>query len=193
MPARRNSCAPPPLSDEDRQLFRDAVAGVRPLPDHGRALLPPRPQHGRLFRPATPAGRASAYVHDRFSDHIPDQAQALESDEHAWAGPGIARQVIRRLRSGHWPVEAELDLHGLRSEEARGQLARFLHQARASGLRCICIIHGKGHGSLNGEAVLKLRVRHWLTQATEVLAWTPAPPRAGGGGAVLALLRAGEQ
>jgi DNA-nicking Smr family endonuclease len=94
------------------------------------------------------------------------------------------------LRGGHWVVQSELDLHGLRVDEAREALARFLAEVRRRGDRCVRIIHGKGLRSRNREPVLKSKVRGWLRQRDEVLAFVEARPIAGGSGAVVVLLKA---
>jgi DNA-nicking Smr family endonuclease len=52
------------------------------------------------------------------------------------------------------------------------------------------VVHGKGLSSPNREPVLKAKVRRWLTQRDEVLAYCEAPRHAGGAGAVLVLLKA---
>jgi DNA-nicking Smr family endonuclease len=44
-------------------------------------------------------------------------------------------------------------------------------------------------GSLNRQPVLKEKVMRWLTQRQEVIAFCQAPPHAGGGGALLVLLK----
>ena len=72
---------------------------------------------------------------------------------------------------------------------ARKLLLEFLHDATQSGLRYVCVIHCKGWHADGGEGILKIRVRHWLTQCAEVLAFCEAPQDAGGGGAVLVLLK----
>jgi DNA-nicking Smr family endonuclease len=51
------------------------------------------------------------------------------------------------------------------------------------------VVHGKGLGSPNREPVLKNKVRRWLAQRDEVLAYCEAPRHEGGGGAVLVLLK----
>jgi hypothetical protein len=73
--------------------------------------------------------------------------------------------------------------------EARDTLADFLLDARARGARCVRVIHGKGLTSPGKEPVLKGKVRRWLAHWDDVLAYSEAPRHAGGGGAVLVLLR----
>jgi DNA-nicking Smr family endonuclease len=97
--------------------------------------------------------------------------------------------TLRKLRRGQWPIQDSIDLHGLTSDQARGLLANFMTQALNSNYRCINVIHGKGWRAEGGEGILKLRVRHWLTQHPQVLAFCEAPAHAGGGGAVWVLLK----
>ena len=102
---------------------------------------------------------------------------------------GLSRMTLRKLRRGHWAIQDTLDLHGLHSDAARRLLQDFLHRAITRHCRCVLVIHGKGLNSAGGEAVLKIRTRHWLTQHPDVLAYCDAVPRDGGSGAVLVLLR----
>jgi DNA-nicking Smr family endonuclease len=70
--------------------------------------------------------------------------------------------VLARLRRGQWSIQAQIDLHGLRRDEAREQLGSFLHQALQRGQRCVRVVHGKGLGSPGREPVLKAKVQRWL-------------------------------
>jgi DNA-nicking Smr family endonuclease len=90
-------------------------------------------------------------------------------------------------------IQDELDLHGCNREEARALLAAFLAASLKHGLRCVRVIHGKGHGSPGREAVLRRLVRGWLAQKIEVLAYCQAKPQDGGEGAVIVLLRTQRQ
>src|SRR5690606_13130899 len=99
------------------------------------------------------------------------------------------QDVVRKLRRGHWSVLAQLDLHGLRVDEARTAVAEFLRECVRQERRCVRIIHGKGLGSANRQPILKEKVRRWLTQKEEVLAFAEAKPNDGGSGVVLALLK----
>jgi DNA-nicking Smr family endonuclease len=96
---------------------------------------------------------------------------------------------MRKLRSGHWGNQGELDLHGLTAAEAKLELIRFLQHCQKNSLRCVRIIHGKGLRSKNQEPVLKNKVAHWLMQRDEILAFCQARAADGGSGAMLVLLR----
>ena len=100
----------------------------------------------------------------------------------------MSQDVVTRLRRGHWAIQAQLDLHGLRREEARERLNRFVHDARRDGLRCVRVIHGKGNGSPGREPVLKGKVKTWLVQKKDVIAFTQARASDGGTGALMVLL-----
>ncbi|MEO5701421.1 MAG: Smr/MutS family protein [Casimicrobiaceae bacterium] len=114
--------------------------------------------------------------------------QELEAGQ-TFVRPGLGTDVLGKLRRGHWSLQAELDLHGHTADEARDVLADFLYEARQRGFRCVRVVHGKGLTSPNREPVLKGKVRQWLAHWDDVLAYSEAPPHAGGGGAVLILLR----
>jgi DNA-nicking Smr family endonuclease len=103
---------------------------------------------------------------------------------------GIGLDVVRKLRRGGWVIQAEVDLHGLRTEEAREHLAQFVRDAVARRMRCVRVVHGKGLGSPGREPVLKAKVRGWLVQKTVVLAFVQARAAEGGSGALIVLLKA---
>ena len=89
---------------------------------------------------------------------------------------------------GQWSIQAELDLHGLRRDEAREQLASFVRSSTRRGLRCLRVVHGKGHGSPGRQPVLKAKVQRWLAQCAEVVAFAQASGPQGGAGALIVLL-----
>ena len=103
---------------------------------------------------------------------------------------GVRIQTMRRLRRGLYPVENELDLHGLSQAAARQQLADFLAQSRDAGCRCVRIVHGKGYRSGARGPVLKAAVNLWLRRHLDVMAFVSARAIDGGSGAVYVLLRA---
>ena len=117
--------------------------------------------------------------------------QSIETgNEPSYLRSGLARDVLRKLRRGHWVVQDAVDLHGLDRQEARSSLAEFLAACLKRGLRCVRVVHGKGLRSPGREPVLKGKVQRWLTQRNEVLAFCEAPKNQGGGGALLVLLKA---
>lgn len=97
--------------------------------------------------------------------------------------------TLRKLRRHNGPIQARLDLHGLHTEAARKLLQQFLQEAMQREFRCVLVIHGKGMNSPGGEAILRKLSRHWLTQHPDVLGYCEAPPKEGGSGAVLVLLK----
>ena len=174
------------LSENDRSLFRQAVADAKPLPHHGKILRkkdapPPYPVQSRLDeQEALRQSHAAGWTAEDGLD---------TGDEANFLRPGLSRQVLRKLRSGTWVIQSQLDLHGLNRHQARDALAGFLASCVNRGVRCVRVIHGKGLGSNNREPVLKTKVKHWLTQRVEVLAYCQARPVDGGSGALVVLLK----
>jgi len=178
--------AKPPVSDDDPALFREAVKDVAPLRRRERV------EHAPERPPPIPAQRIQderQVLEDSLSDAPPAEMELESGEVLSFLREGMSPQVLRRLRAGFWAVQQEIDLHGLRTEEARPLLVEFLDHATKRGARCVRVIHGKGRGSRNREPVLKPRVASWLIQRKEVLAFCEARPEAGGSGAVMVLLR----
>jgi DNA-nicking Smr family endonuclease len=174
---------------EDVKLAH-VFADVVKLPPVNRA-----PRH--RVRPApiprqTLADEADVLAQAKFgrepAPHTWDAGQEFEHGQTFTRG-GIGTDVIAKLRRGHWSIQGELDLHGRNSTEAHDLLIDFLAASRQRGARCVRVIHGKGLTSPNREPVLKVKVRRWLAHWDDVLAYAEAPRHAGGGGAVLVLLR----
>ena len=169
----------------DADLFRQAMAGVTPLNEDDR-VVPETP------RPApVPQQRDSdeARVLAELLDGDLDPAELETGEEITFLRPGVQHQVLRRLRRGHFPVQAELDLHGHTRPEAREALRAFIDDSRTRDHRCVRVIHGKGLRSRHRGPVLKQLVDRWLRQLDEVLAFASARPVDGGTGAVYVLLR----
>lgn len=168
----------------------EAFADVQPLTPRNRVA------HKRAATMPTPAQRladeAEALTASKYGAK-PSPADwdiGQEPDaEQTFVRKGLGGDLLSRLRRGHWSVQGELDLHRLNRDEARDALADFVLEARGNGWRCVRVIHGKGLTSPNREPVLKNKVRRWLTQRDEVLAYCEAPRHAGGSGAVLVLLK----
>lgn len=172
--------------EHEAQVFQRAVADVTPLRPTGRRE--PETQHRLPLARQRELDEQQALAQS-LSDEI-DIERLLECDETlSFRRAGVGIDALGKLRRGHWVIQAQLDLHGMRTEEAREQVVHFVGQARRHGLRCVRIIHGKGLGSVNRQPVLKGKVLRWLTQQMDVIAFCQAPPFAGGSGALLVLLR----
>ncbi|WP_309624936.1 Smr/MutS family protein [Methylibium sp.] len=169
----------------ERELFATTVGPVTPLAPVARALLgrtPPEPVPLQRLRDE------AAVLREALSDDF-DVESLLDTDESlSWRRVGIGPDVVKKLRRGGWAIQAQLDLHGLRRDEARERLAGFLRDTARQGLRCVRIVHGKGNGSPGKQAVLKGKVHGWLVQKTEVLAFAQARAAEGGAGALVVLL-----
>jgi DNA-nicking Smr family endonuclease len=168
-------------SDKSRAEFKKAVADVTPLKRHDRVALkpaapPPVPHQRRRDEAAALAESLEGPL---------TVEEALETDEElSYLREGMARETLRKLRRGRWSVQDGIDLHGMTREQAAAIVAQFLDQCLARGLRCVRIVHGKGLG------ILKAKLRKWLPQREEVLAYCQAPANDGGSGALLVLLKA---
>lgn len=168
----------------EKQLFMDAMAGVRPLV-YDR-VTPTGPKPAPIPRQALADARS---VMTELLAEEYDPAALASGEEMVYARPGLQRRVLLRLRRGHYSLGAELDLHGMTVPVARLALQDFLLECRRRHLRCIRIIHGKGRRSSNQGPVLKFKVDRWLRQREDVLAFCSARPTDGGTGAVYVLLR----
>jgi DNA-nicking Smr family endonuclease len=174
------------VRQQEAEVFLRAVADVEPIAPTGR--LAPSPVAVQPIARQHLLDEQNALAQS-LSDEI-DIERLLETDDKlSFCRAGVGPESLRKLRRGHWVTQAQLDLHGLRTDDAREAVATFLFQCVRDGLRCVRVIHGKGLGSINRKPVLKEKVMRWLTQRQEVIAFCQAPPFAGGGGALLVLLK----
>jgi DNA-nicking Smr family endonuclease len=169
-------------------LFRHAVGPVKPLAPSGHHILrrPPPPP-----LPLQRERDEQAVMREALSDEF-DAETLLHTDEHlSFRRPGMGADVVRKLRAGTWSIQRQIDLHGLRRDDARDALGQFIREAHKDGIRCLRVVHGKGLGSPGKAPVLKGRVHSWLVQKSEVMAFVQARPVDGGAGALVVLLRPG--
>jgi DNA-nicking Smr family endonuclease len=171
---------------EEKEMFSIAVGHVSPLPHKDRTALakeqpPPIPVQQQLDE--------QRVLRETMSDDW-DTSSLLDTDEAlSFRRPGIGPDVVRKLRKGDWSVQAQVDLHSLRTDEAREALGGFIRESFKTGLRCVRVVHGKGLGSPGKVPVLKSKVQSWLIQKNQVLAFVQATPAHGGAGALLVLLQ----
>ncbi len=173
-----------PQSPEN--IFLQAVKNARPLnvdvPFTEKTY--PKPIAKQFIRDEKQA------LKDSLSDEFYPAHELESGEELLYLRTGQSPDVLSKLRRGFWVVQAQIDLHGLISDEAREYVAEFLGSCKKRNIRCVRIVHGKGLGSRNREPVLKHKLRNWLMQKDEVIAYAQAKPEDGGSGAVIVLLKA---
>ena len=169
-------------SDEDRELFRKAVEGVRPLPKRTMPPAEPAPPPRARFRRADEA----AVLEESLA--ADPEAESDTGEDLSFRRPSVSVPVFRRLKRGEYSVRDEIDLHGLTAVEARAALYEFLADAVLADMRCVRVIHGKGRRSGHRGPVLKRKLGRWLQLREDVLAYCSARPVDGGTGAVYVLL-----
>ena len=173
-------------AEAERTLFERAAGPVRRLPDHGR-VLPERDPPAPI--PVQKQLDEQRVLQEALSDEF-DASTLLDVDDAmSYRRPGVGTDVTRKLRKGEWSIQREIDLHGLRRDDAREALAAFIRESHRHGIRCVRVVHGKGLGSPGKTPVLKGKVQGWLVQKNEVMAFVQARAAEGGAGALVVLLR----
>jgi len=177
--------------DRDFEAFVREMEGVQPLSDEERERV--APLSGLAVRPPRPSPDAEAYA------KLADLASGTGPFDLADTGefvcglaPGVDRRLLKQLRRGEFAVQSHLDLHGMRSDEARFAVDRYVKESRLAGRRCVLVVHGRGLRSKDHIPVLKEKLTRWLSEGRigrQVLAFSTARPHDGGAGAVYVLLR----
>jgi DNA mismatch repair protein MutS2 len=124
-------------------------------------------------------------VHVRTSDLVRVQGESRTSPrERAVASGYLApSDTPRRVTSEGWaPIQSQVDLRGLTTEEARFRLDQYLNEAYMEGLSTVRVVHGKGTGAVR-QAVRDLLSDHPLVRSHET-----AEQREGGDGATVVQL-----
>ncbi len=165
-------------------LFREAVGDVRSV------------ENDRIEsdqRPTAPLLRSKHQDEKSVMESLLvdlSEADLLETGEHlSYTQPGVQRSVLRKLKSGRYSLQSEIDLHGLTVNEARQELSDFLRAAQERRHLCIRVIHGKGRKQAERSPRLKPAVNQWLQRNKQVLAFCSARTNDGGTGAVYVLMR----
>ena len=169
----------------EKTLFQRAVGPVKPLPSRPRVELNGTPAPPKAFQQKRDDDRV---LRESLSDDFDVSTLLDTDDELSYRRSGIGTDVTQKLRKGHWSLQGQIDLHGLRSDEAREALGQFIRDAYKRGWRCVRVVHGKGLGSPGKTPVLKSKVQRWLVQKNEVLAFVQAKALEGGAGALVVLL-----
>ena len=171
------------LTPEDSDLFRLTIGTVHTVKSD-KVLL----TAGNKPKPYPKSSAVNVEEHLSDTGEYDVEQVGIE-DSLSFMAPGLQHNVLKKLRKGQFGLDAEIDLHGLNSNEAKRQLLHFLHDSVEDGCRCVHIVHGKGYRSTDNHPVLKNNLNIWLRQHKDVQAFCSAPPKDGGTGAVFVLLQ----
>ncbi|RYZ12534.1 MAG: DNA mismatch repair protein MutS [Comamonadaceae bacterium] len=169
----------------EQDLFARAIGATQPLRRVASVPLAPEPPAPIPVQHQLDEQRV---LRESISDEFDVETLLDVDDAMSFRRPGIGTDITRKLRAGEWTIQRQVDLHGLRSEEAREALGAFIRTAHRQGVRCVRVVHGKGLGSPGKQPVLKTKTQRWLIQKNEVLAFVQAKPAEGGAGALVVLL-----
>jgi len=192
-----------PLTDDERKLWREVVKDARPIASKSvlkaevDEAAPVPDMLVKAEAPSTPRKPAPIAPVIKPAPYVPPSPPPLT---------GLEKRISQRLARGQMEIEARLDLHGHSQMQAYDALRGFISRARASGLRCVLVITGKGaspyarhtlHGATfyevpERQGVLRSAVPRWLNEAdfrAHVSGFQPAHPKHGGGGAFYIWLR----
>jgi DNA-nicking Smr family endonuclease len=154
-------------------LWQSVMAGTAPPGE------PWRPPVAAEAPAAAPMRQRRPPALPRTHTRALDPQRPVDLDRRSWL----------RLKRGQVEVEQRLDLHGQTQAQAHPRLQTFVAAAAGRGCRCVLIVTGKGLGT---GGTLRHMVPRWLNEEpnrARVVAFTPAQPRDGGGGALYVLLR----
>lgn len=173
------------MTDDDKELFRRALADAKPLRATRRAA--------EVVRKPAPRARFSradeqAVLRESLEADI-DDTERHGGESLRFHRPSVGRRTMRKLARGNFSVQDEIDLHGMTVAEAKPRLAEFIDRCARDGKLCVRIVHGKGLGSGERGPVLKQKVNRWLRQSDSVLAFVSTRQVHGGTGALYVLLR----
>jgi len=182
------------ISGDEADLWSQVIRSVEPLGNRPAGTEPaPTPE----IRPAAGASDDGAA---RVAAGATARSESVGQQE-------FDRRKARQIAAGRVPIEALLDLHGMRQNEAHGALRAFLQRAQAGGLRFVTVVTGKGSPRPRNDdamiycdreerGVLRRMVPMWLGEAdfrALVVAWTPAGRGHGGEGALYVQVRRAER
>jgi DNA-nicking Smr family endonuclease len=171
-----------PLSDEEVTLWLTVTRHVLRRPG-AKAPLAPRPKPEKPVKSAPSAPPAPIKPEPPPRPAVPSLAP-------------LERRARQKLSRGHMPVDAALDLHGLRQHEAHPALHGFLLRAQRQGAKIVLVVTGKGEGRTGNlyeeGGVLRRNVPIWL-RAPEwrslVVGFEEAARHHGGAGALYVRIR----
>ena len=178
-PPHRPPAPPHPVPADAGQpaAGRDAGPLPEPLAAGARVRIAASGRSGVVVR----AGRRGSWVVQTGGLRGTFRSAELLPDAGAAPAPAAARLDVEVNTTGSRPV-AELNVRGLRLDEALAAVQRQVDGALLAGLRQCAIVHGRGEG------VLRHGIHQYLERRREVAEFAPADLRDGGDGKTIVKL-----
>ena len=184
------------LSREEIELWRQVTQTIAPSP--GRASIADSASEPSVAAPVPQVKTPQNLVGYR-EPFLPGYTPPPQNPPSGLAPLSpLERRLRQRLSRGRTEVDAVMDLHGLRQDQAHGVLRQFLFNAQGSGAKLVLVITGKGGrspdlSSYHSETgVLRRSVPQWL-RAPEmrgvVIGFEEAAHHHGGAGALYVRIR----
>jgi DNA-nicking Smr family endonuclease len=184
------------LSREEIELWRQVTQTIAPSP--GRASIADSASEPPVAAPV-PQAKTPQNLTGYREPFLPGYTPPPQNPPSGLAPLSpLERRLRQRLSRGRTEVDAVMDLHGLRQDQAHGVLRQFLFNAQGSGAKLVLVITGKGGrspdlSSYHSETgVLRRSVPQWL-RAPEmrgvVIGFEEAAHHHGGAGALYVRIR----
>ena len=184
------------LSREEVELWRLVTQTIAPMAGAADRIPEPAPE------PAAAPPAANKHPEKMTGFKAPFLPGYTPPPQHPATGltplSPIERRLRQRLSRGRAQVDAVMDLHGLRQDQAHSALRHFLFNAQASGAKLVIVITGKGGrspdlSSYHSETgVLRRSVPQWLRAPDMrgvVMGFEEAAHHHGGSGALYVRIR----
>ena len=182
--SKKNKQSDTKLTKEEIELFRNTMDNTKPIMSQKNP-----PYRKEIKAKAFFTKKDNQCVLTESLNVDIDLQEENDNDVLRFQRSNITSNIMKKLSRGFFSVQAELDLHGMTSNEASLVLKSFISESILDNLTCVRVIHGKGLGSGIRGPVLKQQVNRLLRRWDQVLAFISARQVDGGTGAIYVLLR----
>lgn len=168
--------------EEDELFWLETIKDINPAPTVNSVKNKPQPQ-------ITVKKHRQYAVKQDFSTY----SKNLEDMELG----GIDKNTLNKFKKEEFRIEAVLDLHGYKEDDAFEKVEDFITSCYNQGKRCVVVVTGKGNIHQNDDiyapkGVLKRQTPQWLNMPrirSMILIFKNPSERHGGQGALYILLR----
>lgn len=173
-----------PISDTDKDFWLETVRDVIKSKQNNAVLPINRKTKPKIVRHEQYAIKQEFSTYSKFLDDF--------------GNGGIDNATLRKFKKEEFKIDAVLDLHGCKEDEAYRKVSDFVVKSYNRGLRCVIIVTGKGLRTYDDDdifaahGVLRQQVPQWLEQPNMramILIYKHPSERLGGEGALYILLR----